>query len=183
MTTAPVDQHTDDPKLVVCPMCGSRFDPAQTSRCDTCPMHKGCALVCCPECGYNTVDPRRSQIVGVGSKLAGLLRLPGRRRGRRANGPLTLADVEAGSKVRVEELDGLPVESRHQLQAYGLTPGRSVEVVQQLPVTVVRVEQLDLAFEAAIASSIHVRREAPAQRGGIYDESAEQVGNTARPPV
>jgi hypothetical protein len=145
-------------------MCGSRFDTDQMRACETCPMHKGCALVCCPECGYSTIDPRRSQLVGAGSGL--VRRLRRRHRGGR-NGPLTLADVPAGSRVRVEELSGLPLESRHQLQAYGLAPGRLVEIVQQLPVTVVRVDQLDLAFEAAIARGVRVSRDGAGQQRSV----------------
>jgi Fe2+ transport system protein FeoA len=58
--------------------------------------------------------------------------------------------------VRIEALDGLSEGRCHQMQAYGLAPGRSVKVVQQSPVTVVRVEHLDLAFESDIARGIHV---------------------------
>jgi Fe2+ transport system protein FeoA len=144
---------------VTCPMCGTLFDPAQLSSCDSCPMLKGCASVCCPECGYSTVDPARSRLIGLGSRLARLLR-PSRARRRAGDGGLTLADVPAGAVALVEELDGLPPESRHQLQAYGLAPGCSVRIVQQSPVTVVRVEHLDLAFEPEIARGVRVRKEA-----------------------
>lgn len=150
------------PEYVTCAMCGSRFEPAQlVSSCEACPMHKGCVLVCCPDCGYSTVDPRRSQVVGLGFRLR--QRRRGRRRGggrgRRGHGfdsGLTLADVPAGVRVRIGDLNGLPLESCRQLQAYGLAPGRSVEVVQQSPVTVVRIEHLDLAFEAEIARAVSV---------------------------
>jgi Fe2+ transport system protein FeoA len=64
--------------------------------------------------------------------------------------------VPPGSRVRIEALDGLSTGRCHQMQAYGLAPGRWVKVVQQSPVTVVRVEHLDLAFESAIAHGIRV---------------------------
>lgn len=137
-------------------MCGSRFEPAQSRSCESCPLFKGCALVCCPDCGYSTVDPRRSRIVSAGSRLASLFRLSRFYHRSRPDG-LTLADVPVGATVDVDNLDRLPVESCHQLQAYGLSPGRSVEIVQQSPVTVVRIEQLDLAFEAEIARAVSVR--------------------------
>ncbi len=142
---------------MTCAMCGSRFDPAQLiAACDACPMHRGCVLVCCPDCGYSTVDPRRSQVIGLGARLWGRLRSSKRRHHAATNGRSTLADVSAGAVVRIEELDDLPVESCRQLQAYGLAPGRSVEIVQQSPVTVVRIEHLDLAFEAEIARAVKV---------------------------
>jgi Fe2+ transport system protein FeoA len=69
---------------------------------------------------------------------------------------MTLADVPPGSRARIDVLDGLSASRCHQLQAYGLAPGRWVKVVQQSPVTVIRVEHLDLAFESDIARGIRV---------------------------
>jgi len=149
------DAQKSQPEPMTCEMCGYRFDPAQNVACGSCPMHRGCALVCCPACGYSSVDPRRSRLVGLGSWIAARLRLP-KRTIRPQTGALTLADVPPGSRVRIEALDGLSTGRCHQMQAYGLAPGRWVKVVQQSPVTVVRVEHLDLAFESAIAHGIRV---------------------------
>jgi Fe2+ transport system protein FeoA len=140
---------------ITCPMCGTLFDPAQLRSCDACPMHKGCASVCCPECGYSTVDPGRSRVVALSSRLGRLVL--SRRRLRARAGALTLADVAAGTEAMIDGLEGLSSESRHQLQAYGLAPGRTVRIVQQSPLTVVRVEHLDLAFEPQIARGVLVR--------------------------
>jgi len=36
-----------------CPLCGTEFD-AQGQGCrPSCPMSKGCHVVCCPSCGYS----------------------------------------------------------------------------------------------------------------------------------
>ncbi len=48
-----------------CPLCGTEFDAAAQGCRPSCPMAKGCAVVCCPNCGYGF-----PQEVG----LAGLLR-------------------------------------------------------------------------------------------------------------
>jgi Fe2+ transport system protein FeoA len=74
---------------------------------------------------------------------------------------MTLADIPPGSRARIDTLDGLSTDRRHQLQAYGVAPGRWVRVVQQSPVTVVRVEHLDLAFESDIARGIRVEVATP----------------------
>jgi ferrous iron transport protein A len=70
--------------------------------------------------------------------------------------------VAPGKRALIGALDGLSTGRCHQLQAYGVAPGRWVKVVQQSPVTVIRVEHLDLAFEAEIARGIRV--EVPATR-------------------
>ncbi len=35
-----------------CPLCGTEFDAAGLGCRPSCPMSKGCAVVCCPSCGY-----------------------------------------------------------------------------------------------------------------------------------
>lgn len=67
-----------------------------------------------------------------------------------------LNEVAAGSIAQVVELDDSISTWRERLQAYGVAPGRRIEVVQHNPVTVVRVERTDIAFEAKIAGGILV---------------------------
>lgn len=76
--------------------------------------------------------------------------------GEGAVGRRRLPDLAPGSVARVVEIDASVAEWRERLQAYGLAPGRRLEVVQQAPVTVVRVDHTDLAFEARIARGIVV---------------------------
>jgi hypothetical protein len=47
-------------QMITCSMCGHRFDPASHSGCRSCPLQSGCQLVCCPACGFETVNPDRS---------------------------------------------------------------------------------------------------------------------------
>jgi len=42
---APVDER--------CPLCGTGFDAAGQGCRPSCPMSKGCRVVCCPSCGYS----------------------------------------------------------------------------------------------------------------------------------
>jgi hypothetical protein len=48
-------------KLFSCPLCGYRFDPQEHLTCGSCPLHKDCSMVCCPACGYSTVDVSQSK--------------------------------------------------------------------------------------------------------------------------
>ncbi len=141
-----------------CPMCGHRFDPSEQVSCDGCPFNSNCMLTCCPACGYESPDPERSTLVGLGSRIRSFVRSGSRRRGAAEpeidDHTVALSDVPPGSTVTVERLDDLSDSRREQLQAYGLSPGRKVDVVQQSPVTVIRVEHIDLAFEHSIARGI-----------------------------
>jgi Fe2+ transport system protein FeoA len=72
----------------------------------------------------------------------------------------TLADVPLGCSVRVAGFSpSLNPDRRAHLQAYGLVPGYQVLVLQQSPVTVVRVENTELALECDLAEEIQVTTE------------------------
>jgi hypothetical protein len=60
-----------------CPLCGDRFDAEGQGCRPSCPMAKGCRVVCCPSCGYSF--PQEAGLAG------GLRRLIDRlKRGRDA---------------------------------------------------------------------------------------------------
>ncbi len=54
---------------MTCPVCGGELTDA-VSRCASCPMHGGCDMMCCENCGYETVAPR-STVVDFFKRLAG----------------------------------------------------------------------------------------------------------------
>lgn len=58
----PTTQNRAQTKPIACPMCGYTYDPAGNTACQACPLNKGCQLVCCPNCGYETADPNRSSL-------------------------------------------------------------------------------------------------------------------------
>ncbi|WP_242346185.1 hypothetical protein [Anaeromyxobacter terrae] len=40
-------------KIETCPLCGTRFDAMGQGCRPSCPMAKGCRVVCCPSCSYS----------------------------------------------------------------------------------------------------------------------------------
>ncbi|MGO9410186.1 MAG: hypothetical protein ACLQCB_05465 [Spirochaetia bacterium] len=41
---------------VQCPLCGNRFDPAQSQACAHCPkLFRSCGMVVCPRCSHEFV--------------------------------------------------------------------------------------------------------------------------------
>jgi Fe2+ transport system protein FeoA len=136
---------------ITCGMCGTEFDPVVNPACGACPLHGGCATVCCPTCGYSTINPEQSKLVKMFAmffpKKATSVALTSR----------TLADVKPGEQTKVtgfsQQLS--PARLAH-LQAYGLVPGYPVRVVQQSPVTVVQVDFVELALEEELARGVSV---------------------------
>ncbi len=48
---------------IKCPMCRNSFYPVATQgTCQSFPTRKGCQMVCCPVCGYETVDLNKSTL-------------------------------------------------------------------------------------------------------------------------
>lgn len=58
---------------MVCPLCGAEFDETDQACHASCPIAsvQGCHLVCCPHCGYQTVDESRSALARGLRKLIG----------------------------------------------------------------------------------------------------------------
>ncbi len=139
---------------MTCAMCGHLFDPRGTSLCESCPLGNGCALACCPNCGYSAPAPGASALLRLGARVASAL--GGSRRAGKAEGE-TLATASAGARVEIASLADVPHGEREQLLAYGIAPGRVVEVLQRTPVTIVRLEHLELALERGVGRGIHVK--------------------------
>lgn len=139
---------------IACQACGYRYDPAEASGCASCPLGSSCAAACCPACGFGSLDLERSWIARLAVRLS---------RRRTAGmpalelGEALLTDLPCGARAVVSDLDGVPADSRDRLQAYGVTPGRTLEVVHATAgVTIVRVGHVELAFESDLAGGIRV---------------------------
>ena len=113
-------------------------------------MGSRCATLCCPACGYTTVDDSRSTLVRLWRRLRG-------RQPAAAPAPATLGEVKPGATVRIAGFaKPLPSRQREHLAAYGLVAGRTVRVLQHSPATVVQIEHLELALEGEIAARVNV---------------------------
>jgi Fe2+ transport system protein FeoA len=77
---------------------------------------------------------------------------------------MTLADIPPGMLVRICDIKKLPVEKRDHLLAFGLTPGRWVEIKQHRPAVVVQVDYTELALEPEVARAITVETPVPMKR-------------------
>ncbi len=135
-----------------CPLCGEPLSDGAAGPCASCPLGAGCALICCRACGYSAIDPNSSTLVRLARRITGFVRS----RRRELSGAAVLADVRPGRRARIAALEELPPSERDRLLAYGLAPGRVVQVIQATPVTVVRVEHTELALERVLSRTIGV---------------------------
>jgi len=155
---------------ITCAMCGHTFNPAQHRGCAACPLQSGCQLACCPNCGFEAVDPSQSVLASAFAKLFGKSlrekRNMPRMNNENDNSPGSaveagqrLTDLSPGSRARILGFaPDISIDRKAQLQAYGMIPGNFLWVRQQKPVTVIQVEHTELAFETELADSIFMER-------------------------
>lgn len=75
------------------------------------------------------------------------------------NARVPLSFLLPGCRARVEDLDdAIDSTQREQLVAYGLAPNRPFIVLQQRPMTIVMIDEVELALEASVARHVWVRR-------------------------
>jgi Fe2+ transport system protein FeoA len=71
---------------------------------------------------------------------------------------VTLADVPPGSHAElIGFTDTFPADRKAYLQAYGLVLNHQVQVVQHTPVTIIRLDNIELALENDLAKGIKVQ--------------------------
>lgn len=142
---------------IQCPMCGQQYASEEHQGCKSCPIQNNCTLVCCPACGYQTVNVRKSRFARFVQML--LPNKPRRNPTGRGTIGTSLAEVPAGSRAQVLAFsEDFPADRRAYLQAYGLVPNYWVQVVQHSPVTIVRLDHLELALENDLARGIEVHQ-------------------------
>lgn len=136
-----------------CSLCGTTFDPAVHTGCASCPMGGHCTLACCPNCGYTTIDVQRS----ASARLVGRLLSAPKRAVRKAPKESILV-IRPGETVEVAEFGhGMPADQAALLRTYGIGEGRMVKVVQHRPMTVLEVDQTEVALESDLAAHILVK--------------------------
>lgn len=146
----------NDP-VTTCALCGHKYPPESHQECISCPVQSDCNIICCPECGYSDVDPSKSKVVNWISSNIFNSKDDNRTQIALDNPPnITVADLPPGTEAIVFSLGGIHETRREQLMAYGLAPGRCVQVLQHNPATILKVDQTELAIEDDVARRIIV---------------------------
>lgn len=175
-------------ELTRCPICSYCFDASAPSLCEACPLNAGCTMLCCPSCGHTTVDPDSSRLVNGLRRMVAFFagRFPPQQEQseptsdlkelvfREAASPespphLNLAAIPVGECAVVTALaPEMPLHRRQALLAYGVEPGKCLHLLQQSPLTVIRVDQMELALEKELAELINVAspNQSPNSGGG-----------------
>jgi hypothetical protein len=58
-------------KEITCTMCGYKYKPSGLHSCQSCPINHDCSLICCPNCGFQSVDIEKTKFTKFISSLWG----------------------------------------------------------------------------------------------------------------
>ena len=148
---------------MICTLCGSEFDATAVACHAKCAMGSGCNLVCCPNCGFQTVDETKSRLAGLLRRLwpsdRGTAGHSWRRGPNTPNRALEvpLTHIPVRTEVEVQRLTNMPASRQTRLSTFGVVPGSQVEVLQRHPSPTIRVGETELALSAEILDQIWVR--------------------------
>lgn len=131
-------------QLLSCTLCGHKFTEGDESVCGQCPLHKGCQLTCCPNCGFSNIhfseNTKRSVLAN---------------RINKSNTPLN--NIKKGELTFVHSISKkMPPQKQAYLQARGIRPGKYIRVLQKKPTVIVEIDQMCVAIEDDFAKMIYV---------------------------
>jgi Fe2+ transport system protein FeoA len=132
-----------------CQLCGFEFDERELTCHASCTFNKYCTIICCPNCGHQSVDESKSVLAQAFRRLFGKEN-PGPGQARH------LSDLRPGQSATVESIEECSPSRMEKLSVFGVMPGCPVTLVQRDPAFVVRVGFTELSFEREIAEQIRV---------------------------
>jgi Fe2+ transport system protein FeoA len=118
-------------------------------------MSRSCALICCPNCGYQMPDEAKTNVASWLRRR--LLRLsavstPDVRNG----GQCPLSKLPAGATAQVAAIRSARPGRLERLSVLGIVPGSQVRLEQRWPAIVVRVGETELSLDEDVADQIIV---------------------------
>jgi len=137
---------------MICPLCSYEFEATLLACHSSCAFNESCGIICCPNCGYQVPDERKSRLAGALRRF--LSRKPDRTEYLTAVRPLsTLLAGQTGKITTINSDNHARVE---RLNVLGLTADALVRVDQKRPTYVLSVGFTELTVEREIADDILV---------------------------
>lgn len=141
--------------MTTCPLCGCEFDATVLACHASCAFNSQCAVICCPNCGYQMVDERRSVVANRVRRW-----LSGRKSPVYEAGEVcALTDLRAGQYGRVVEIVTDNAARSERLQVLGFVKDAEIYLRQTKPTYIVQVGFTEVSLEKSIGAAIKVALE------------------------
>ncbi|MBK9746129.1 MAG: ferrous iron transport protein A [Chloroflexi bacterium] len=138
--------------MTTCPLCGFEFDGTALSCHASCAFNERCAVICCPNCGYQMVDEQRSVMADRLRRWLARRNPPVREIGE----VCALTELRPGQTGRVIEIDAENPVRSERLQVLGFVKDAEVYLLQTKPTYIVRVGFTEVSVEQSIGAGIKV---------------------------
>jgi ferrous iron transport protein A len=142
-----------------CSLCGFEFDQTQMACHASCALNQYCAVICCPNCGHQTVDESKSKLAQGMRRLMDRMIRRGALSEQTPGGPVRLSDLWPGQSATVVSIESQNPARLERLSVFGVVPGCQLTLEQRQPTFVVRVDFTELSFEREVADEILIRSE------------------------
>ncbi len=140
-----------------CQLCSYEFDETAMSCHASCSLNEHCGVICCPNCGHQTVDESRSKVAQILRRA--LRRAPQPLEAARHNTTLCrLSDLKPGQAATVVAVESRSSARLERLSVFGIVPGCQLTLEQRRPTFVARVGFTELSFEREIADEILIEK-------------------------
>lgn len=137
-----------------CPLCGYEFDAELLSCHNSCAFNKRCAIICCPNCGYQVADSSKSRLVRAFQRM---WKHAAEKQTSPGGDAHALSRLQPGQSACVVSIESTCESRLERLSVFGLTPGAKVTLQQRHPTFVLRVGYTELSLERQIADEIMVQ--------------------------
>ena len=142
--------------MIKCALCGYEFDEKAMACHSQCPMSEGCAIICCPNCGYQVVDESKTWgamfLRKAWARWRSATAKPTPPIGHSAATPLT--GLTAGQSAEVVEIASADAGRLHRLSVLGIAPGSMIRLAQQSPVCIIWVDETQVSLDNDVAQEI-----------------------------
>ena len=134
-----------------CPLCGFEFEPTSMSCHSSCAFNDSCGIICCPNCGYQIPDERKSRMADA------LRRFIARRREETNLEPVRpLSAMQPGQSGKVVAINSANHSRIERLHVLGLVTDALVTLEQKRPTYVLKVGFTEFSIDYEIATNIMV---------------------------
>ncbi len=137
---------------MICPLCGYEFEASALSCHTSCAFNDSCGIICCPNCGYQIPDERKSRMANA------LRRFIASKRGEdKTLEPIRpVSDMQPGQSGKVVAINSVNHTRIERLHVLGLITNAIITLEQKRPTYVLRVGFTELSIDREIASNIMV---------------------------
>lgn len=136
---------------MLCPLCGYEFDSTLLSCHSSCAFNEACAIICCPNCGYQMADERKSRIATILRRL-----LTSEQKTDEISPVRAVSGMKPGQSGKVVDIRSKNHARIERLNTLGLIENTRLVLEQTQPAYVLRVGFTEVSVEQDVANDIFV---------------------------